>query len=40
MCRYILRFLSDKRAVSDVISTTMLAGTVVTRPVAGMIWGE
>jgi hypothetical protein len=33
-------FYQIKGAVSNVMSTTMLAGTVVTRQVVGEIWGE
>jgi len=40
MCRRILRFLSDKRAVSDVMSATMLAGTVVTLSLVVFAWSQ
>jgi len=39
-CRRILRFLSDKRAVSDVLSATMLAGTVVTLSLVVFAWSQ
>jgi len=40
MCRCILRFLSDKRAVSDVMSATMLAGTVITLSLVVFAWSQ
>jgi len=41
-CNYrsILRFLSDKRALSDVISATMMAGTVVTLSFVVFAWSQ
>ena len=40
MCRRILRFLSDKRALSDVISATMMAGTVITLSFVVFAWSQ
>ena len=41
-CNYrrILRFLSDKRALSDVISATMMAGTVITLSFVVFAWSQ
>jgi len=41
-CRYrhVLRFLSDKRAISDVISATMMAGTVITLSFVVFAWSQ
>lgn len=38
--RCILRFLSDKRALSEVISATMMAGTVITLSVVVLAWSQ
>jgi len=38
--RRILRFLSDKRALSDVISATMMAGTVITLSFVVFAWSQ
>ena len=38
--RRILRFLSDKRALSDVISATIMAGTVITVSFVVFAWSQ
>jgi len=38
--RRILRFLSDKRAVSNVISATIMVGTVITLGFAVLAWSQ
>ena len=38
--RRILRLLSDKRALSDVISATMMAGAVLTLSIVVFVWSQ